>query len=73
MFAEHIFFEYLNNIEEKSNGNRTSYNQYASRWDAPYDRDNTKSFRQDGGDKKPESGIVEKEGFRPAGQGGGGT
>jgi hypothetical protein len=73
MFAEHTFFEYLNNIEDKSNGNRTSCTKYASRWDAPYGRDNSESLGQDGGDKEPESGIVEKEGFRPAGQSGGGT
>ncbi len=48
MFAEHTFFEYLNNIEDKSNGNRTNYIKYASGWDAPYGRDNTESFRQDG-------------------------
>lgn len=60
MFAEHNFFEYLNNIEEKSNGNRTNYIKYASGWDAPYGRDNTESLGQDGGDKESKSGIVEK-------------
>jgi N12 class adenine-specific DNA methylase len=62
-----------NTIKEKAYGNRTSYSQYVSRWNAPYDRDNSESIGQDGRDKEPESGIVEKEGFGPAGQGGGGT
>ena len=60
-------------IKEVQNGNRTSYSQYVSRWNAPYNRDNSESIGQDGRDKEPESGIVEKEGFGPSGQGGGRT
>lgn len=56
--------EIINNLKEKTNGNRTSYSMFESRWNAPYGKDEQRSTGKNGGDTQAESRTVGDEGYK---------
>ena len=52
-------------LKEVQNGNRTSYSQYVSRWNAPYDEDEQENIRANDGNKEKRTTTVEEERFGP--------
>ena len=55
----------INKIKEKTDGNRTSYSKFLSRWNAPYDEDEQENIRENDGNKEKRSTTVGEERFGP--------